>query len=223
MITEATIFLRNRQLSDEKRTKSVSDTSQKLWAKQKPAEINDVQLMGQIAHGDAAALELLYDRYSPSVMGLAVKMLGDRTAAEEVVQETFWKVWRNAASFRQKRGNVSSWLFGIARNLAIDNWRRRKARPQAVLDDKDVSETDIDARISIDESVWTKIKHSQVRSAIASLPTAQRRVIELAYFGGLTRQEISDQMDVPLGTVHTRARLGLQKLREALQSQGFED
>jgi RNA polymerase sigma-70 factor (ECF subfamily) len=181
--------------------------------------------MVQVAKGDAAALEMLYDQYSPAVMGLALKMLGDRATAEEIVQETFWKVWRSADTFRAQQGNFSSWLFGITRNLSIDSWRRRKVRPQPVLDydEEQQLEQNPDPDADVTEVTWLSMKHSQVRQALGTLPVNQREVVELAFFGGLTRQEIAETTGLPLGTVHTRARLGLQKLREALQEQGFEE
>jgi RNA polymerase sigma-70 factor (ECF subfamily) len=191
-----------------------------------PGDCHDTELLGRIMAGDSAALELLYDRYAAAVMGLAFKMLGDRTLAEEVTQETFWRVWRSAETFQSRQGKFTSWLFGITRNLCIDSWRRRQVRPQPVADPAAV-EPDPgqlpDAGLDVAESAWTAIKHKQVRAALAALPPTQRQVIELAYFWGMTRQEIADQTNVPLGTVHTRARLALQKLREALQEQGFED
>lgn len=186
---------------------------------------DDAQLVRQVMAGDSTALELLYDRYAAAVTGLAFKLLGDRTLAEEVTQETFWRVWRSADTFQSRQGKFSSWLFGITRNLCIDSWRRRQVRPQPVAepavepDAKPVA----DANLDVAESAWTTIKHQQVRAALEALPPTQRRVIELAYFGGMTRQEIADETNVPLGTVHTRARLALQKLREALEKQGFED
>jgi RNA polymerase sigma-70 factor (ECF subfamily) len=188
-------------------------------------ELNNEQLMKRVANGDAAALESLYEQYASAVMGLAVKMLGDRAAAEEVVQETFWRVWRNAASFCEQQGAFSSWLFGVTRNLAIDSWRRRKARPQPIFDDAEERqlEYNLDPNADVSESAWTAIKHVQVHEALGALPPAQRQVVEMAFFWGMTRQEIAESMGVPLGTVHTRARLGLQKLREVLQEQGFED
>jgi hypothetical protein len=91
---------------------------------------DDMQLMMQVMESNSAALEILYDRYASAVMGLTFKMLGDRTLAEEVTHETFWRVWRNAHSFRSRQGKFSSWLFGIARNLSIDAWRRQQVRPQ---------------------------------------------------------------------------------------------
>jgi RNA polymerase sigma-70 factor (ECF subfamily) len=188
-------------------------------------KLNNEQLMRRVANGDSAALESLYEQYASAVMGLAFKMLGDRAAAEEVVQETFWRVWRNAGSFYEQQGAFSNWLFGITRNLAIDSWRRRKARPQPIFDDAEEQqlEHNPDPNVDVSESAWTAIKHVQVRKALGTLPPAQREVVEMAFFWGMTRQEIAESTGVPLGTVHTRARLGLQKLREVLQEQGFED
>ncbi|HKZ86070.1 MAG TPA: sigma-70 family RNA polymerase sigma factor [Anaerolineae bacterium] len=188
-------------------------------------DVTDESLLARAAAGDASALEALYDRYAPVVMGLALKMIGDRAAAEEIVQETFWRVWRNADAFRAQRGTATSWLFGIARNLIIDLCRRRKVRPQPAQSEDEARrvESAADPDSDVPESAWTSIKRRQVRAAMAQLPAAQRRVIELAYFGGMTRQEIAQAIGEPLGTVHTRARLALQKLRESLQAQGFED
>jgi RNA polymerase sigma-70 factor (ECF subfamily) len=188
-------------------------------------EITDEQLIARTVRGDVAAFELIYDRYAPTVMGLALRVVADRALAEEVVQETFWRVWRNAASFQGQRGAFAGWLLGITRNLAIDFCRRRSVRPQVLLDDADESpiERVPDQSADVAESAWTAIKYQQVYAALSDLPPEQRRVIELAYFGGLTRQEIAAKTGEPLGTIHTRARLALKKLRAALLAQGFED
>lgn len=187
--------------------------------------MNNKQLMERVANGDAAALETLYEQYAPAVMGLALKMLGDRPSAEEIVQETFWRVWRNADSFCEEQGAFPGWLLGITRNLSVDMWRRRKARPQPIFGDEEEQQLENrpDLQADVTESAWTAMKHLQVRQALNTLPQAQREVVEMAFFGGMTRQEIAEATGVPLGTVHTRARLGLQKLREALQEQGFEE
>ncbi len=188
-------------------------------------EITDEQLVARTVRGDAAAFELLYDRYAPTVMGLALRIVADRALAEEVVQETFWRVWRNAASFQGQRGAFAGWLLGITRNLAIDFCRRRSVRPQALLHEADESpiERVPDQSADVPEAAWIAIKHQQVYAALSDLPPDQRRVIELAYFGGLTRQEIAAETGEPLGTIHTRARLALKKLRTALLARGFED
>lgn len=187
--------------------------------------VSDEQLMTQVASGDTSALEALYDRYASGVMGLALKIVGDHALAEEVVQETFWRVWRSADTFRVQRGPFPGWLFGIARNLSIDLCRRRKVRPQPAFNNAEEDQIDRtpDPAADVAESAWTAVKHQQVRAALAALPSAQRQVIELAYFAGLTRQEIANMTGEPLGTIHTRARLALQKLYEALRGLGIEE
>jgi RNA polymerase sigma-70 factor (ECF subfamily) len=185
----------------------------------------DERLLAQAAHGDADALEALYDRYAAAVMGLALKIIGDRAAAEEIVQETFWRVWRGADTFQAQRGSFAGWLFGIARNLTIDVCRRRKVRPRPAISEEEEQriERQADPDVDVAQAAWAAIKHRQVRAAMSDLPQAQRRVIELAYFGGMTRQEIAQVTGEALGTIHTRARLALQKLRETLLAQGFDD
>ncbi len=187
-------------------------------------EVSDEQLVARAANRDAAALERLYDRYASAVMGIALRIVGDRALAEEVVQETFWRAWRSAEAFVSGRGAFAGWLFGIARNLSIDYCRRRKARPQVIEagDDQPIDRV-ADPESDVAEAAWASIKHQQVHAALNELPIEQRRVIELAYFGGLTRQEIAATTGEPLGTIHTRARLALHKLREALSARGFED
>jgi RNA polymerase sigma-70 factor (ECF subfamily) len=188
-------------------------------------EVTDEQLVARSVRGDATAFEVLYDRYAPTVMGLALRIVADRALAEEVVQETFWRVWQNAASFQVQRGAFAGWLLSITRNLAIDMCRRRNVRPQVLLEtaDEPSIERVPDQSADVPEAAWNAIKHQQVYAALSDLPPDQRRVIELAYFGGLTRQEIAAETGEPLGTIHTRARLALKKLRAALLSRGFED
>jgi RNA polymerase sigma-70 factor (ECF subfamily) len=187
--------------------------------------LSDELLAVQIAQGKSAALETLYDRYGAIVLGIALKVIGDRGAAEDVLQETFWRVWRSASTFQSQRGSFTSWLFRITRNLAIDAYRRRNVRPQAILSGDD-SETALeqmpDPEVNVAEQAQTMLKNRQVQKALASLPAVQKQVIELAYFYGMTRQEIAAATGEALGTIHTRARLGLQKLREELERDEFE-
>jgi RNA polymerase sigma-70 factor (ECF subfamily) len=138
-----------------------------------------------------------------------------------VVQDTFWSAWRNAASYQPARGSLPAWLCGIARNRAIDIWRRRRGQPAAANDGE--LEIAPDPRADVAETAWATTRQTRVRAALEVLPEAQRRIIELAYFRGLTRQEIAAATGEPLGTVHTRARLALQKLRDALRGQGLEE
>jgi RNA polymerase sigma-70 factor (ECF subfamily) len=187
--------------------------------------LDDEQLLRRVTRGDTASFEALYDRYAPAVMGVALRITGDRALAEEAVQEAFWRVWRNAASFQAQRGTVAGWLFGITRNVSIDLCRRRKVQPQplsAAADSQYPIEQVSDPAADVPEAAWAAIQHQQVQAALTSLPPEQRRVIDLAYFGGLTHQQIATTLGEPLGTVHTRARLALRKLRETLQARGFE-
>ena len=184
---------------------------------------SDEQLIAQVARGDTAAYEMLYDRYSSAGMGLALKITGDQALAEEVVQETFWRVWRKADLFQNQRGAFTSWFFGITRNLSIDMLRRQRSQGQPADQAEQVIEQTPDPSPSVPETVWLRSKHEQMRAAVETLPKEQRYVIEMAYFRGMTRQEIASATGEPLGTIHTRARLALQKLREELQLQGFEE
>lgn len=191
-----------------------------------PEQLSDKALVAQVAQGSSAALEALYDRYAPTVLGISLKVIGDQSAAEDVLQETFWRVWRSAATYQSQRGPFTGWLFRIARNLAIDAYRRRNTRPRSITDVDD-SDSKIDQMpdptMDVQEQAQSVLKNRQVRNALASLPRVQRMVIEMAYFYGMTRQEIAEATEEALGTIHTRARLALQKLREELQREEFED
>ena len=182
-------------------------------------QLSDEQIMAQIAEGQEAALATLYDKYANAVMGLAFKVVRDRTIAEEIVQETFYRVWDRSLSFHEHKGSFTSWLFRIARNLAIDNLRRQKIRPQAVGSDQEQEyiERTTTSKANVAEAAWISIKQEKVQTAVTQLPDEQRQVIELAYFNGMTRREIATETGVALGTIHTRARLALQKLQQALQ------
>lgn len=183
----------------------------------------DDQLIAQVVRGDVDAFEILYDRYSPAVMGLALKILGDRALAEEVLQETFWRVWSKARLFQSGRGAFTNWLYGIARNLSIDTLRRLRTQGTPVDEAGEIIEEVTDPSPQVPEEVWINARHRQMYAAMQALPVEQRTVIEMAYFRGMTRQEISLATGEPLGTIHTRARLALQKLRDELQLQGFEE
>jgi RNA polymerase sigma-70 factor (ECF subfamily) len=187
--------------------------------------LSDEILAAQVAQGESAALEALYDRYASTVLGIALKVVGEQGAAEDVLQETFWRVWRSASTFQAERGAFTGWLFRIARNLAIDTYRKRNVRPQAIAgaaDAEPILDQTPDPNVDVVEQTQALLKHRQVRSAIATLPQVQRQVIELAYFYGMTRQEIAEATGEALGTIHTRARLALQKLREELERNEFE-
>lgn len=185
---------------------------------------DDQTLIAQIADGNSQAMSMLYDRYSRIVYGLALRMLGNAELAEDVVQETFWRVWRRSATFQVARGQVSSWVFGIAHNLAVDELRRQRVRPTPIYDTedhpvlRDLEDTGVDAL----GSAIDKERRQLVATALQSLPPEQREVLELAYFGGFSQSEIAEKLKSPIGTVKTRVRLALTKLREHLSGQGFQ-
>ena len=180
------------------------------------APLSDEAVLAAIQRRDDAALAELYDRYGRPAFGLAYRLLGERGVAEDVVQEAFLAVWRRADSFRPERGSARAWLMSVVHNLAIDRRRGRFKRERS-----DVGLDEVAFRLETGEDdvfsvVSEGIAAEGVRAAVAALPPDQRRAIVLAYFGGLTQQEISVRTDTPLGTVKSRMRLGLRRLRGLL-------
>ena len=175
---------------------------------------SDEDLLRRLAAQDLTALAALYDRHSRHSFALAYRILGDGAAAEDVVQDAFLAAWRGASSYRRERGGARSWLLSIVHHRSVDLLRRRTTFRPATLDVATRQESDADTFSEADRNV----RGSAVRSAIAGLPEAQRATIELAYFGGYTQTELADLMGVPLGTVKGRMRIGMQKLRRALES-----
>ncbi len=177
-------------------------------------ERDDGQVLQSIAKSDPDALVMLYDRYGRLAFGLAYRILGDAATAEEVVQDAFMSVWRKADSFDVERGNIRGWLLSIVHNRAIDQLRGRYGRRRGDVDFDKLEP------ILTGPDLWSEVvrglQAAEVRSAVATLPDEQRRAIELAYFEGLTQQEIADRSGIPLGTVKSRLRLGLRKLHDAL-------
>ncbi|HKD17860.1 MAG TPA: sigma-70 family RNA polymerase sigma factor [Thermoanaerobaculia bacterium] len=177
----------------------------------------DGALMVRVEARDADALAELYDRHAARLLGLARRILGEGGEAEEVLQEVFLFAWRAAASFDPTRGSVLTWLLIATRSRAIDRVRSRSSssRPEARrLDDLSLEPAaPVDVEAASAERQWEAV----CRSAVGELPGDQRKVLELAYFEGLTQQEIAERTATPLGTVKTRARLGLMKLRERLR------
>ncbi|MBI3741832.1 MAG: sigma-70 family RNA polymerase sigma factor [Chloroflexi bacterium] len=182
-------------------------------------ERSDEELMSGVVRRESAALEILYDRYAASALGVALKILRERASAEDIVQETFWRVWKSAATFDSRRGAFPSWLFAMTRNLAIDELRRRAARQASDIDLDDAASEIPDCASDVMDAVWTQMQSERVREAIQQLSEPQRQVILLAYFQGLTRQEIAERLQEPAGTIHTRARLALQKLKTLLSGE----
>lgn len=188
-----------------------------------PGVLSDEALMALVARGEDGALASLYDRYSRTVYGLSLRILGSAEQAEEIVQETFWRVWNRSATFQSGNGQFAPWLFGIARNLCIDELRRRRARPATGRGGDELLLLSIpDAQPQVEDLTWEAERRRLILGALADLPADQRQVVELAYFGGLSQREIADQLRSPLGTVKTRIRLALQKLKGVLQHQGID-
>lgn len=182
------------------------------------AEFSDAEVIALIADRDTRALEVLYDRYSRVVYSFALRIVADPQLAEEILQEVFFRVWQQGAGFQSTRGSLITWLLSITHNLSIDEVRKRNRRPQRA-DSEDpelVLGSVADEGVSIEEEVWLSGVRSAITAALRQLPREQSDVIELAYFRGLTQREIAEALRQPLGTVKTRMRLGLQKLREQL-------
>jgi len=188
------------------------------------AEIEDAELITLIASGEARALEALYDRYSRVVYSFAVRIVRDPQLAEEVTQEVFFRVWQQAGAFSSARGALITWLLSITHNQSIDEVRKRNRRPQkADAEDPELLLGSVaDSSTDIEQEVWLSGVRTAIIEALGRLPKDQRDVIELAYFRGLTQREIAETLDQPLGTIKTRMRLGLQKLREQLGSSEFD-
>jgi len=181
-----------------------------------PAQIEDVDLLKAIARQDETALAELYDRYRLILFGLLVRILNSREEAEDVLQEVFLQVWRRAADFDETRGRPFTWLVTLARSRGIDRLRNLAARERVALAGaREASEEVSDAMAD----AFRSEQRGLVTSALDQLPDEQRRPLMLAYFEGLTQSEIASKLNAPLGTVKTRMRTGLSKLRELLGNQ----
>ena len=178
-----------------------------------PAE--DQHAVRRIADGDADAIAELYDRHARRVYSLALRILGDAPEAEDVVQEVFLQAWRQASRYTATRGVVAAWLQTLTRSRAIDRLRARRPYADAAGGDRAATEA-VDSGPPIDWQFLSSEQTRLVRAALERLPLLQRVAIELAYFEGLTHAEIAARLEEPLGTIKTRIRAGLMKLREAL-------
>ncbi|HEX8053113.1 MAG TPA: sigma-70 family RNA polymerase sigma factor [Thermoleophilaceae bacterium] len=180
--------------------------------------LGDEELMDLVAEGDPRAFEAIYDRHGRAAFSLAYRLAGDRTAAEDIVQEALLSIWRSRVRYQRERGSVRTWILGIVHNRGIDNLRRsnvhqrRRASAEGIEEWKEAPERTDDEAIQRDEA-------GTVRDALRTLPEPQERVIQLAYFGGFTHTQIAEMLDLPVGTVKGRMRLGLEKLRLTLSGE----
>ncbi len=175
----------------------------------------DSALIERMMSGDEAALSAIYDRYSPMLFGVLMRILRDRPAAEEVLQDLFVQLWRNAAQFDPGRGSLAAWLLIIGRNRAISRLRERTNREvleetEGLYADTFVSDQNIEEEVSRTEL------RGRLVAALSKLPAEQRQAVELAYFEGLTQSEIASRTGSPLGTVKTRVRTAMQSLKQIL-------
>lgn len=178
--------------------------------------VTDAQLLAFIGRGENWALSEIYDRYARFVFSIAIRILSDGASAEEIVQRVFTKVWQHARKYRAERGKFSSWLTKISRHECIDELRRRRTRPVTLPGDKKLL-----GRLAGDDQALpdtlAALERARVREALQKIPPQQKVVIELAFWGGMSHKEIALHCQMPLGTVKTRFRLGLQKLKLLLQ------
>jgi RNA polymerase sigma-70 factor (ECF subfamily) len=174
--------------------------------------LTDGELLQRVAVGDRGAFELLYRRFSRAVYGFALRRLGDRGRAEDAVQETFASVWRSARSYKPERGPGAPWLYAVARNAIVDRARAR-TEPAAELPETPSADPSPPDRAESSFVAW------RVHRALEELPESERTVLELAYWSGLSQSEVSDFLNIPLGTVKTRTRSGLARLADLLEGE----
>jgi RNA polymerase sigma-70 factor, ECF subfamily len=175
----------------------------------------DDDLMALVAEGEPRAFEVIFDRHSAAAFSLAYRMCGRRAMAEDVVQEAFLSLWRSGARYDRRRGSVRNWVLGVVHNRAIDAFRRGTVRESRNVSDEGIAERLV-ASEQTELEVARREEARNVRGALDELPTEQRQVIELAYFGGFTHTQIADMLKLPAGTVKGRMRLGLTKMRMSL-------
>ncbi len=176
--------------------------------------------MSLAGNGDTGAFAGLYDRHNRASYSLAYRMMGERQAAEDLVQEVFLGVWRAAGSYRAERGSVRTWILSIVRNRGIDQLRTMASRRR--VHDRVEATASVAQPSEAFAETWRNSQREQVREALRVLPPEQLKVLELAYYSGYTHTEIADLLDLPLGTVKGRMRLGLQKVREYFDTSGRE-
>jgi RNA polymerase sigma-70 factor (ECF subfamily) len=186
-------------------------SSETGWLRQ----LGDEDLMPLVASGDPRAFETIYERHATAVFSLAYRICGVRGVAEEVAQEAFLTIWRSGARYDRTRGSVRTWLLGIVHNRAIDVLRRTAVHERRRAADEQAAEV-LEAPERTEAEAARRETARSVRALIEGLPAEQRRVVDLAYFGGFTHEEIARILDAPVGTVKGRMRLALEKMRSGM-------
>ena len=176
------------------------------------------QLIKRLQARDQAAMNTLYERYSNVVYAVAVRIIGQSADAEDVVVDSFWQVWQQAGSYDESRGQLRTWIVTIARSRALDRLRALRRTPTVSSDDDLISLPDARATDDPEQDVLVAEQSALIHQALATLPREQREALALAYYRGLSQSEIAEQLGEPLGTIKTRIRLGMMKLREQLQA-----
>jgi len=171
--------------------------------------------MQLVRRGQAAAFDVIYERHSSAAFSLAYRIVGSRNGAEDVSQEAFLNMWRSGARYEHSKGSVRTWLLGIVHHRAIDFLRRATVHSKRRASDEGMEER-FEADERTDVEVARRDEAKTVRTAMDTLPSEQRQVIELAYFGGFTHTEIAEMLETPVGTIKGRMRLGLKKMRDSL-------
>jgi RNA polymerase sigma-70 factor, ECF subfamily len=179
------------------------------------SRLADEELMHLVQTGDPEAFEALYDRHGGAAFSLAYRIVGSRPAAEDATQDAFLSIWRSRVRYRRERGSVRTWILGIVHNRTIDSLRRNMVHDKRRATAEGIEEREQAPELTAVEAI-RRDDARRVRSALAALPDAQVRVIELAYLGGFTHTEIAEMLEQPVGTVKGRMRLGLDKLRTEL-------
>ena len=182
-------------------------------------ELADEELMALVRRGRADAFAVVYDRHSGPAFSLAYRICGSRAAAEDVLQEAFLSMWRSGARYDRARGSVRTWVLGIVHNRSIDALRRNAVHAGRRASDEGIEER-FEAKDRTDVEAIRRDEAQSIRGMLEQLPRDQSRVIELAYFGGFTHAEIAEMLETPIGTIKGRMRLGLEKLRSAVEAHG---
>jgi len=198
------------------------------------SHFSDETLLNLIAQEDSLAFESLYDRHSQTVFNLIMRIVNDRPVADEILQESFWQAWKKAGDYRGT-GAGAAWLYRIARNKSLDEVRKRKRMPvtegakNSLYEDSHLPITEAALVSSLHESsrveqqATKRFDRQQLSEALSSIPNEQRHCLELAYFEGYSQSQIANKLDLPLGTVKTRVRIGLEKLEHILRAVGYSE